>query len=404
MIDEQRLTASLGSVDGWTRRRADPDRRRPARRGDPRRPARRPGAHPRPAALPRPRDARRLGGDRRDRVRRHRAGPDPGDDRPRPDPLRGRPDRGLVGDPPRARHGGLAGDDRHGRDRRPRRPRRALDLRHQRARRDARRRRDRRHRLGGDLRRAAPLDPGEAPGALARGRVGDERPGRPAARDRLHRMDPGPRLRARRHGRPARPQTGDRDRGRRRDGQALGRRARPRAAADRRHLPGGDDRDRRPRLRAGRGRARLRPARRLPDRAGARLGPDPGPAHDRRLPRGGRLGRPDRPLHPARPARLPEHARRRRAREPGALGGADPPRPPAGRPRWRRSSRRSTCASGRCSAGPGCAARRRSGSPPSRSSPGSAPARSCSRSSSSSSSPRPSSRAPASSRWRNAWA
>ena len=40
-----------------------------------------------------------------------------------------------------------------------RRPRRALDLRHQRARRDDRRRRDRRHRLGGDLRRAAPLDP-----------------------------------------------------------------------------------------------------------------------------------------------------------------------------------------------------------------------------------------------------
>ena len=98
----------------------------------------------------------------------------------------------------------------HDRDRRRRRPRRALDLRHRRARRDDRRRRDRRHRLGGDLRRAAPLDPREAPGALARGRVGDERPGRPAARDRLHRMDPGARLRARRHGRPAGAQTGDR--------------------------------------------------------------------------------------------------------------------------------------------------------------------------------------------------
>ena len=45
------------------------------------------------------------------------------------------------------------------------------------------------------------------------------------------------------------------------------------AAADRRHLPGGDDRDRRPRLRPRRGRPRLRPARHLPDRAGARLGP-----------------------------------------------------------------------------------------------------------------------------------
>ena len=95
-------------------------------------------------------------------------------------------------------------------------------------------------------------------------------------------------------------------------GVAMGRLAvggpRPGAAADRRHLPGGDDRDRRPRLRPGRGRPRLRLARRLPDGAGAGHGADPGAAHDRRLPRGRRLGRPDRPLHPARPARLPEHA------------------------------------------------------------------------------------------------
>ena len=62
--------------------------------------------------------------------------------------------------------------------------------------RDDRRRRDRRHRLGRDLRRAAPLDPGEAAGALARGRVGDERPGRAAAGDRLHRMDPAARTTA----------------------------------------------------------------------------------------------------------------------------------------------------------------------------------------------------------------
>ena len=59
------------------------------------------------------------------------------------------------------------------------------------------------------------------------------------------------------------------------------------------------------RLRRLRGRPRLRPARRLPDRAGARLGADPGQAQRRLLPRGARLGLPDRPLHPARPARLP---------------------------------------------------------------------------------------------------
>ena len=52
----------------------------------------------------------------------------------------------------------------------------------------------------------------------------------------------------------------------------------------------------------------------------------------------------------------------------------------------------------------GLRGRRRSGSPRSRSSPGSTPASSCSRSSSSSSSPRPWSRAPASSRWRRACA
>ena len=217
--------------------------------------------------------ARRLGGDRRDRVRRRRAGADAGHDRPRPDPLRGRPDRGLVGDPPRARHRRLAGDGRDRRHRLHRRARRALDLRHQRARRDDRRRRDRRHRLGRDLRRAAPFDPREAPRPLARGRVGDERPGRAAAGDRLHRMDPGARLRARRHGRPAGAQTGDRDR---RSAWRSGRLAV--AALDRVRLPtdgiypvatiaiAGA------RLRPGRGRPRLRPARRLPDRAGARLG------------------------------------------------------------------------------------------------------------------------------------
>ena len=189
-----------------------------------------------------------------------------------------------------------------------------LDLRPQRARRDARRRRDRRHRLGGDLRRAAPLDPREAPRPLARGRVGDERPGRPAARDRLHRMDPAARLRARRHGRPAGAETGDR---RSRSGWRSGRLAV--AALDRVRLPTDG----------------IYPVATIAI-AGLAYGlaevahgsgllavyltalalgsaQHPGAAHDRRLPRGRRLGRPDRPLHPARPAGLPQHPRRRRA-------------------------------------------------------------------------------------------
>ena len=41
-------------------------------------------------------------------------GADPRHDRPGPDPLRGRADRGLVGDPAGARHGRLAGDAGHG--------------------------------------------------------------------------------------------------------------------------------------------------------------------------------------------------------------------------------------------------------------------------------------------------
>ena len=107
----------LGSADGAPRRRADPDRRRPAGRGHRRGAARRPGPRPRAAALPRPRDAGRLAGDRRDRVRRRRAGADAGHDRADPDPLRGRADRRLVGDPAGARDRRLAGDDRHRRHR-----------------------------------------------------------------------------------------------------------------------------------------------------------------------------------------------------------------------------------------------------------------------------------------------
>ncbi len=153
-------------------------------------------------------------------------------------------------------------------------------------------------------------------------------------------MDPGARLRPGRHGGPARPQTRDRRGDRPGDRAHLGRRTQPGAAADRRDLPGRDDRDRRARLRRRRGRLRVRLPRRLPDRPRARLGTGPRPPHDRRLPRGRRLGRPDRPLRPARPARLPEHARRGRARGPGALCGADPASPAPSPPSRRRCSRR----------------------------------------------------------------
>ena len=108
----------LGSEDGRPRCRADPDRRRPAGRRHRRGAAGGSGADSRPAALPRPGDAGRLRGHRRDRLRRRRAGPDPGHDRAGPDPLRGRPDRRLVGDPAGARHRRLAGDDGHARHRR----------------------------------------------------------------------------------------------------------------------------------------------------------------------------------------------------------------------------------------------------------------------------------------------
>ena len=59
---------------------------------------------------------------------------------------------------------------------------------------------DRRDRLGGDLRRAARVEAAAQGGALAGGRVRDERPGRPAAGDRLHRLDRGARLRPAGHG------------------------------------------------------------------------------------------------------------------------------------------------------------------------------------------------------------
>ena len=141
------------------------------------------------------------------------------------------------------------------------------------------------------------------------------------------------------------------------------------AAADRRHLPGGDDRDRRPRLRPGRGRPRLRPARHLPDRAGARLGPHPGPAHRSSPSTRGSAGSRRSPSSScsacsSSPARLGDVALKGLAlsavlilvARPLAAFAATAFSPLDVRER-------------RCSAGPGCAGRRRSGSPPSRSSP-----------------------------------
>ena len=58
----------------------------------------------------------------------------------------------------------------------------------------------RRHRRRRDLRGAARLDAAAAAGAHARGRGRHQRPGRGHARDRLHRLDPEPGLRHRRHG------------------------------------------------------------------------------------------------------------------------------------------------------------------------------------------------------------
>ena len=67
---------------------------------------------------------------------------------------------------------------------------------------------------------------------------------------------------------------------------------------------------------------RLGLPRRLSGRTGARRRPYPRQAHDHRLPRGPRVGRPDHALPDPRVARLPESARRRAGqRNPRRLGG-----------------------------------------------------------------------------------
>ncbi len=207
----RRRTAASGYGRGGARPRADPGRRAAARGRTRRREGRRPGSGPRPAAVPRPRDAGRLGGHRRGRVgRRRRAHPHAGHDRPGPDPVRGRADRRLERDPAGARHRGLARQRRHGRDRADHGRRRDLALRPRDARGPDRRLGRGGHRQCRDLRRAARLAPAPAAGAGARGRVGYERSRRAAARDRVHRLDRGARLRRRRHGRRAGGQAGDR--------------------------------------------------------------------------------------------------------------------------------------------------------------------------------------------------
>ena len=95
---------------------------------------------------------------------------------------------------------GVAGARRHARDGDDHRARGRLAARPVDARGPAARLDPLRDRRRGGLRRAARLDAAPAPGARARGRGGLQRPGRGTARRRLHRVDPGARLRDRRHG------------------------------------------------------------------------------------------------------------------------------------------------------------------------------------------------------------
>ena len=162
------------------------------------------------------------------------------------------------------------------------------------------------HRQRRDLRGAARLDAAAEARPHARGRGGPERPGRGAARDRVHRLDPGPGLRPRRHGALA--------------GGRARRSARRSAAASAGSRCTGC---RRTRLAS----AGLYPVASIAiaalafgladvahgsgflavylDRARARQRPDPRQAHDHHLPRRARLARPGRDVPDARPARVP---------------------------------------------------------------------------------------------------
>ena len=111
---------------------------------------------------------------------------------------------------------------------------------------------------------------------------------------------------------------------------------------------------------------------RLHRRADPRHRADPRPPTTIAFHQGLSLGRPDLALRPARPARLPQRARRRRRRGAAALGGADLRRPPARRLRRQRLLAVQHPRAADARLGRACAARSRSGSRPSRSSPGSA--------------------------------
>ena len=124
-----------------------------------------------------------------DRLRRLRARAHDRDHRPRADPLRGRPGRGLPGDPPGARLGAEPRARRHAADGDRHRPRGVLPARPHAAGGHARRLDRVRDRRRGDLRAAARLDAQAPARAHARGRGRNERPRRGAARDRLHRVD-----------------------------------------------------------------------------------------------------------------------------------------------------------------------------------------------------------------------
>ena len=180
------------------------------------------------------------------------------------------------------------------------------------------------HRRRRDLRRAARLDARAPARAHARGRVGPQRPGRRAARGRLHRLDPEARLRRCSTWSGFFAELGDR---RSRSGSRSGW---PRSGCS------SASTSRRPAST----RSRRSPSRALAYGGAdalhgsgflavylaglvARHRADPGPAHDHRLPRGPRLGRADRAVLHARAARLPEPARRRGARGAAARGRPD---------------------------------------------------------------------------------
>ena len=206
-----------------------------------------------------------------DRVRRLRGRAHDRDHRPCADPVRGRPERGVPGDPAGPAGGDQPGDarnDRHGGDRRPGgdvalRP---LDARGHAAGRGAGG-----HRRRGGVRDIARIDAAAQGRAHARGRGRAERPRRGAARDRVHRLDPEARLRPGRHGAAAGAASCSSGR---RSAARVGLRWPSTGCAARAWRPPASTRwprrDRRPRLRRGRRGARLGLPRRLPDRARAR--------------------------------------------------------------------------------------------------------------------------------------